>query len=222
MERSLTQIELSEQREQNILFFQSKSNILTMRMDDYLKANKCAVSITPNNFINEINGTPKPVRPLYVFDFIGIALTNGVIPDGMTQDMYDRFLFSVEEALIKSGLSTRMQMDERQRQVFDFLVREKVQNEKGIPKFLTNDEWYRVIRRIIYRGIPQQIEQILNKRNYAIVLELTEYVRTKCSNVLLSDEIIMQFLNEALEINNITMRDLRYFDFRAYIRQRKK
>lgn len=78
-----------------------------MRMADYLKANKCAVSIIPNSFINEINGTPKPARPLYVFDFIGIALTNGVLPDGMTQDMYDRFLFSVDEALRINNITMR-------------------------------------------------------------------------------------------------------------------
>lgn len=227
MSSDLTQKELLEEKEnleakvERILYFQNKSNILTMRMDDYLKATGCSISIIPNSFINQKNKTPEPRRPLYVFDFIGVHITNGVYPAGMDRDMFEHFMFIVDEALNKSGLSSRMIMDEEQRRIFDFLVREQSKTKADTPQILTSDEWYRMIRRRIYHGIPQQIEQILNKRNLGIVMELTRYVRTKCSNVRLSDSVIEQFLNEALNANNITINELRHFDINEFRRDNR-
>lgn len=212
MEKRLSEKELLEEKLVNILFFQSKSNILTMKMDDYLRINGCTLSIIPTRYINIKNNTPEPERPLYVFDFIGIGNTDGIYPSQIDPEMYQKFIFKVNEALSKSGLSSYMVMEEEQRKIFDSIVREKAKKEKNTPQILTNDEWYRIIRRKIYHGIPQQIEQILNKRNLEIVMELTKYVRTKCSNVRLSDKVIEQFLKEALNTYNITINELRYFD----------
>lgn len=221
MEKRLSGKELLEERLASILFFQSKSNILTMKMDDYLKISGCSLFMIPTRYINIKNKTPEPERPLYVFDFIGIGNTNGVYPSQMDPEMYQKFILSVNEALSKNGLSSIMVMDEEQRRIFDSLVREKAKMQQDIPQILTSDEWYRMIRRKIYRGIPQQIEQILNKRNLEIVMELTRYVRTKCSNVRLSDSVIEQFLNEALSANNITINELRHFDVDEFRRDNR-
>ena len=90
-----------------------------------------------------------------------------------------KFRLSLNEALNKSGLSSIMIMDEEQRRIFDSLVREKAKEQENAPQVLTDEEWYRLIRRRIYHGIPQQIEQILNKRNFELVKGLTRYVQTK-------------------------------------------
>lgn len=221
MEKRLSEKELLEERLASILFFQSKSNILTMKMDDYLKISGCSLSMIPTSYINIKNKTPEPERPLYVFDFIGIGNTNGVYPSQMDLEMYQKFILRVNEALSKNGLSSIMVMDEEQRRIFDSLVREKAKMQQDIPKILTSDEWYRLIRRRIYGGIPQQIEQILNKRNLPLVMEITKYVRTKCSNVRLSDSVIEQFLNEALSANNITINELRQFDVDEFRRDNR-
>lgn len=220
MERKLSEKEQLEERLASILFFQSKSNILTMKMDDYLKANGCTLSMIPVEYINQRNNTPQPERPLYVFDFIGIGNTN-VYPAQMDPEMFQRFRLSVNEALNKSGLSSIMVMDEEQRRIFDSLVREKAKEQENAPQVLTNEEWYRLIRRRIYRGIPQQVEQILNKRNFELVMGLTRYVQTKCSNVRLSDSVIEQFLNAALNANGITISELRHFDVEEFRRSGK-
>lgn len=221
MEKRLSEKELLEERLASILFFQSKSNILTMKMDDYLKISGCSLSMIPTRYINIKNKTPEPERPLYVFDFIGIGNTNGVYPSQMDPEMYQKFILSVNEALSKNGLSSIMVMDDEQRRIFDSLVREKAKMQQDIPQILTSDEWYKLIRRRIYGGIPQQIEQILNKRNLPIVMEITKYVRTKCSNVRLSDSVIEQFLGEALNANNITLGDLRNFDVNEFRRDNR-
>lgn len=220
MERKLSEKELLEERLASILFFQSKSNILTMKMDDYLKANGCTLSMIPVEYINQRNNTPQPARPLYVFDFIGIGNTN-VYPAQMDPEMFQRFRLSVNEALTKSGLSSIMVMDEEQRKIFDSLVREKAKEQENAPQVLSNEEWYRLIRRRIYRGIPQQVEQILNKRNFELVMGLTRYVQDKCSNVRLSDSVIEQFLNEALNASGITVNELRHFDVEEFRRSGK-
>lgn len=220
MERKLSEKELLEQRLDSILFFQSKSNILTMKMDDYLKANGCTLSMIPVEYINQRNNTPQPGRPLYVFDFIGIGNTN-VFPAQMDRDMFERFILGVNEALSKSGLSSIMMMDEEQRRIFDALVREKAKEQENTPQVLSNEEWYRLIRRRIYRGIPQQVEQILNKRNFELVMGLTRYVQAKCSNVKLSDSVIEQFLNEALNANGIAIKELRHFDVEEFRRSER-
>lgn len=212
MKKRLSEKELLEERLDSILYFQSKSNILTMKMEDYLKINGCYLSMIPTRYINIKNKTPEPERPLYVFDFIGIGNTSGVYPSQMDPEMYQKFILSVNEVLSKNGLSSIMVMDDEQRRIFDSLVREKAKMQQIIPQILTSDEWYKLIRRKIYGGLPQQIEQILNKRNLPLVMEITKYVRTKCSNVRLSDNVIEQFLGEALNANNITLGDLRNFD----------
>lgn len=213
-----------QNRLNSILFFESKSDILTMKIHDYLKQVKCSVSMIPYAYIKTLNSIESN-RELYVFDFIGIGVTNVCFPKDMNPEVYRKFILKIDSALQKNGLSCRMAMDDEQRKIFDFIVIEREKQNKNIPRFLLGEEWYRLIRDRIYRGLPPQIGVYLNIKNRQILLNLASYVSNKCSNVKLSEEVIIQFLNEALNINNVTLEDLRTFDeseYRQYVARKSR
>lgn len=208
-------IESLKQEKESILFFEEKMDILTMPIDKYFEQVKKGPGVIPVAFILGLNGIEND-RLLYVFDLIGIRNTNNMYPNNMDREAYMKFIQKTDEALAENGLSTGGTMLYEQRKIFDSIVRKREEVQKGIPQRMSFEKWYSLVRRVVYGKYPQNIAMYLINRNKETLMKITYYVAEKCSYMKLSEEVIIQFMKEAIDKEDITLEELRYFDPEQY------